>query len=73
MKKKNVRTMPPESLQALFVLYPFQKLYKEIDCLTLSEKRKCQKLVLSYKIVNGMAPNYLGEMHPQTVQCTDNL
>ena len=34
-------------------------LYREIGWLTLSDRRKYQKLVLTYKIFNGQTPNYL--------------
>ena len=48
-----------------------EKLYKEIGWLKLSERRKYQKLVTTYKIMSGLAPSYLNEIFPNTVNRTN--
>ena len=42
-------------------------LYHELGWLTLSERRKYQKLVLTYKITHNMVPKYLSSLFPQNV------
>ena len=42
-------------------------LYKEISWLTLDDRRKYQKLILIYKIINGLAPQYLNNIFPLPV------
>ena len=44
-----------------------ENLYIEIGWLTLSDRRKYQKLVLTYKIFNGQTPNYLLDIFPPNV------
>ena len=44
-----------------------ENLYREIGWLTLSDRRKYQKLVLTYKIFNGQTPNYLLYIFPPNV------
>ena len=44
-----------------------ENLYREIGWLTLSDRRKYRKLVLTYKIFNGQTPNYLLDMFPPNV------
>ena len=44
-----------------------ENLYREIGWLTLSDRRKYQKLVLTYKIFNGQTPNYLLDIFPPNV------
>ena len=43
------------------------KIYKETGWLTLENRRKYQKLILIYKIINGLTPEYLHEIFPQNV------
>lgn len=43
------------------------KIYEETGWETLSERRRKQKLVLMFKIVNGLAPDYLCNLVPQAV------
>jgi len=38
--------------------------YKEIGWLSLSDRRKYQKLIYTYKIINGLAPDYLCSIFP---------
>ena len=40
-------------------------LYHEVGWLTLSERRKYQKLVLAYKNTHNMVPQYLSSVFPQ--------
>ena len=47
-------------------------LYKEIGWLTLHNRRKYQKLVLIYKIVNGHTPQYLNDIFPLNVNARTN-
>ena len=47
-------------------------LYKEIGWLTLDNRRKYQKLVLIYKIVNGHTPQYLNDIFPLNVNARTN-
>ena len=42
-------------------------LFRELGWLTLSERRKYQKLVLAYKITHDMVPQYLSSLFPQNV------
>ena len=44
-----------------------ENLYREIGWLTLSDRRKYQKLVLTYKIFNCQTPNYLLDIFPPNV------
>ena len=41
------------------------KVYNEITWLTLEDRRKCQKFVLSFKIKNDMVPDYLNSFFPR--------
>ena len=43
-------------------------LYKEIGWLTLEDRRKYQKLVLTFKIRNNMVPDYLSTLFPRQVR-----
>ena len=43
-------------------------IYKEIGWLTLENRRKYQKLILIYKIINGLTPDYLHEIFPRNVR-----
>ena len=45
-----------------------ENMYREIGWLTLSDRQKYQKLVLTYKILNGQTPNYLFTIYFST-QC----
>ena len=47
-------------------------LYKEIGWLTLDNRRKYQKLVHIYKIVNGHTPQYLNDIFPLNVNARTN-
>ena len=42
-------------------------MYKEIGWLTLENRRKYKKLILIYKIINGLTPDYLHEIFPRNV------
>ena len=42
-------------------------LYTEIGWLSLSDRRKYQKLILTFKIINGQVPNFLCQLFPSTV------
>ena len=42
-------------------------LFHELGWLTLSDRRKYQKLVLAYKIIHNMVPQYLSSLFPQNV------
>ena len=42
-------------------------LYTEIGWLSLSDRRKYQKLILTFKIINGQVPNFLCQQFPSTV------
>ena len=42
-------------------------LYTEIGWLSLSDRRKYQKLILTFKIINGQAPDFLCQLFPSTV------
>ena len=42
-------------------------LYKGISWLKLDDRRKYQKLILIYKIINGLAPQYLNNIFPLPV------
>ena len=42
-------------------------LYREIGWLSLSDRRAYQKLILTFKIVNGLCPTYLSDIFPSTV------
>ena len=42
-------------------------LFRELGWLTLSERRKYQKLVLAFKITHDMVPQYLSSLFPQNV------
>ena len=43
------------------------KIYKETGWLTIENRCKYQKLILIYKIINGLTPEYLHEIFPQNV------
>ena len=42
-------------------------LYREIDWMTLEDRRKYQKIVCIYKIIHGLTPNYLRDIFAQNV------
>ena len=42
-------------------------LYREIGWMTLEDRSKYQKIICIYKIINGLAPNYLKDIFPQNV------
>ena len=42
-------------------------LYKEINWLSLADRRKYHKLILTYKIKSGITPGYLNELFPSTI------
>ena len=42
-------------------------LYKEINWLSLSDRRQYQKLMLTFKIRSGQTPDYVNELFPRTV------
>ena len=44
-----------------------EKLYSEIGWLSLSERRKYQKLIITFKSKLGMLPSYLSDLFPQIV------
>ena len=44
-----------------------EKLYSEIGWLSLSERRKYQKLITTFKSKLGMLPSYLSDLFPQIV------
>lgn len=43
------------------------KLYKEVGWLSLTDRRKYQKLIYTYNIINGLAPDYLTSIYPNAV------
>ena len=45
-----------------------QKLYDDLSCETLEQRRHKHKLFLLYKIINNLAPNYLMQLLPPRVQ-----
>ena len=45
-------------------------LYKEINWISLSERRQYQKLILTFKIRSGETPDYVNELFPRTVDTT---
>ena len=47
-----------------------QKLYDELEWVTLDERRKKHKLVLFYKMYNDIAPSYLSSLVPRPDQNT---
>ena len=49
-----------------------QSLVKEIGWVSLSDRRKIQKLVIFYKYKNGILPQYLESLFPDTVATTSN-
>lgn len=44
-----------------------ERLLKEIGWVSLSDRRKIQKLIILYKARNGSLPNYLQDLFPSTV------
>ena len=48
-------------------LVAIRDLYQESGWETLSERRRKHKLMLFYKMINGLSPNYLNVLVPQTV------
>ena len=48
-------------------LVAIRDLYQESGWETLSERRRKHKLILFYKMFNGLSPNYLNGLVPQTV------
>ena len=53
-------------------LVSIENLYSEIGWDTLDARRKKQKLVLFYKMVNNLTPYYLTSLIPSTVNKTSN-
>lgn len=47
------------------------KLIKEIGWVSLSDRRKIQKLTLVYKNIHGYLPNYLEELFPPNINDTN--
>ena len=47
-------------------LVAIRDLYQESGWETLSERRRKHKLILFYKMFNGLSPNYLNVLVPQT-------
>ena len=52
-------------------LCSIQKLLSELGWETLQERRAKHKLVIFYKIINGLTPDYLSDLLPPIVQ--DNV
>ena len=52
-------------------LCSIQKLLSELGWETLQERRSKHKLVIFYKIINGLTPDYLSDLLPPIVQ--DNV
>lgn len=48
-------------------LCSIQRMFAELGWETLQERRNKHKLVIFYKIINGLAPNYLSELLPPLV------
>ena len=48
-----------------------QKLLTETGLMSLSERRQCHKLILYFKIVNGITSSYLGAELPQLVSAVN--
>ena len=48
-------------------LTAIRDLYQETGWETLSQRRRKHKLILFYKMFNGLSPNYLNALVPQTV------
>ena len=46
------------------------KLYEDTGFITLSKRRELQKLTIFYKMMNGLAPEYLNRLVPSLVQDT---
>ena len=44
-----------------------EKILKEVGCNTLSCWRKKHQLILIYKMINGLCPDYLSSLFPCTV------
>ena len=44
-----------------------RSLYKELSWLSLEERRRYQKLIIAFKIKNGITPDYLNNFFPETV------
>ena len=44
-----------------------RSLYGELGWISLEERRQFQKLVIAYKIKNGITPEYLNNLFPETV------
>ena len=42
-------------------------LYNEVNWISLSDRRKYQKLILTYKVKTGSTPDYLNDLFPRTV------
>lgn len=49
-----------------------ENLYRECGWISLSERRKQQKLVFMYKVVNGSVPSYITDVIPPLVRETTN-
>ena len=47
-----------------------RNLYKEINWLSLDERRRYQKLIMAYKIKNNITPDYLNNIFPEIVGLT---
>jgi hypothetical protein len=44
-----------------------RRLYKELGWLSLEKRRQYQKLLIAFKIKNGITPNFLNNLFPETV------
>ena len=53
-------------------LCSIDKLYADLGCNTLQECRNKHKLVILYKIINGLTPQYLHDVMPPLVQEATN-
>ena len=53
-------------------LCSLEKLFNDLGWETLQSRRNKHKLVLLYKALHGLAPNYLSELVPSLVQDTTN-
>ena len=49
-------------------LCSISKLYEDTGFITLSKRRELQKLTIFYKMMNGLAPEYLNRLVPPLVQ-----
>ena len=49
-------------------LCSISKLYQDTGWETLEARRRKQKLIIFFKMINGLCPDYLNELVPETVQ-----